>query len=204
MPAAVSGLACQLVIADGGSGDLTERIADAVGADFVRAEKGRGSQLAAGAAAAMADWILFLNAGTRLVPGWEAEVEEFIGEPANLRRAAAFTFAVDDRRPWARRLESRVRWRNRIFALPDGDQGLLISKRFYREVGGFAPMPAMEDMDMVRRIGRRRLDILHAEAVTSAERLRAEGTALRPLRNFAILTLYAMGVPARMLAKLNG
>ncbi|NWH07127.1 MAG: TIGR04283 family arsenosugar biosynthesis glycosyltransferase [Alphaproteobacteria bacterium] len=204
VPAAVSGLARQLVIADGGSSDLTERIADAAGADFVRAERGRGSQLAAGAAAATADWILFLHADTRLVPGWEAEVGEFIEEPDNLCRAAAFTFAVDDRRPWARRLESRVRWRNRIFALPYGDQGLLISKRFYRELGGFAPMPAMEDMDMMRRIGRRRLDILHAEAVTSAERLRAEGKALRPLRNLVILTLYAAGVPPRVLARLNG
>jgi hypothetical protein len=97
-----------------------------------------------------------------------------------------------------------VKWRCKALALPYGDQGLLISKRFYDRLGGYADMPLMEDVDLVSRIGRRRLHFLKSRAVTSADRYRKEGYILRPLRNASIITLYAAGVPPRLLARLYG
>lgn len=58
-------------------------------------------------------------------------------------------------------------------------------------------MPLMEDVDLVRRIGRRRLAALDAVAVTSAERYRREGYLWRPLRNMVCLGLYSAGVPPK-------
>jgi hypothetical protein len=58
------------------------------------------------------------------------------------------------------KLERLVALRCRIFALPYGDQGLLISRRLYQMLGGYRPMPLMKDIDLVRRIGRRRLVLL--------------------------------------------
>jgi len=197
LPAA---LAClqggnEIIVADGGSADATGDIAAAVGARVIDAPRGRGAQLAAGARQASGEWFLFLHADTVLASGWRQRVEEFMADPRNTGRAAVFRFALDDGSPAARRLERMVAWRTRALGLPYGDQGLLISRAFYHEIGGFSPLPLMEDVDMVRRIGRRRLTVLDAAAVTSAARFRRSGYLRRSLRNLFCLGLYFLGVP---------
>src|SRR6185312_5206894 len=74
LPGAVAGLVNsaivrEIVVADGGSRDATTRIARDAGAKVIAAPRGRGPQLAAGAAAASAAWLLFLHADCRLGPG---------------------------------------------------------------------------------------------------------------------------------------
>jgi rSAM/selenodomain-associated transferase 2 len=203
IPAVLRALVREVIVADGGSTDDTRAIADAAGARVIDVERGRGAQLAAGAQAARSDWLLFLHADTMLAPGWESEVASFI-EHSTLEqaRAAAFRFALDDRRWRARILERLVWLRCHLFALPYGDQGLLIPRRLYQMIGGYRAMPLMEDVDIVRRIGRRRLALLQTLAVTSAARFREKNYMRRSARNLAILMLYALGVPVRVLAAL--
>ena len=195
-------LLAEVVVADGGSTDGTPEVARAGGAVTLRTRRGRGSQLAAGAAAARGEWLLFLHADTTLEPGWADETRHFV--TAESGSAAAFRFALEDQSAEARRLERVVDWRSRVLALPYGDQGLLISRRLYDEVGGFCPLPLMEDVDLARRLGRRRLRMLRARAFTSAERYRREGWLLRPARNLACLSLYFLGVPPATIARLYG
>lgn len=204
VPAAIDGLVSEVVIADGGSTDATLAIADEMGARIVPAERGRGRQLAAGARAAKGPFLLFLHADTVLEAGWEAEAWRFVESEGAQARAAAFRFALDDLGADARRLERLVAWRCATFALPYGDQGLLIAKSFYERLGGFRALDLMEDVDLVRRIGRARLVLLEAKAVTSAERFRREGYLSRPLRNLSLLALYFLRVPPRLLARLYG
>jgi hypothetical protein len=97
-----------------------------------------------------------------------------------------------------------VAWRCRALALPYGDQGLLIARSLYDAVGGFAAIPLMEDVDLVRRLGRRRLAPIAATAVASAHRYRSAGYLRRPLRNLFCLSLYFAGVPPRRIARLYG
>jgi rSAM/selenodomain-associated transferase 2 len=184
----------EVIIADGGSVDETAAIAEAAGARFVQADPGRGPQLGAGAAAARGDWLLFLHADTVLQPGWDGAVRDFIADDDNLRRAGYFRFALDDGRPAARRIQWLANLRARALGLPYGDQGLLISGGFYRQLGGFRPLALMEDVDLVWRIGRRRLCMLKATAVTSAERYRRDGFWRRPVRNQFCLLLWFIGV----------
>jgi hypothetical protein len=89
-------------------------------------------------------------------------------------------------------------------ALPYGDQGLLISRRLYDAVGGYRPMPLMEDVDLVRRLGRARLHPLGASMLASARRYRRDGYWRRPLRNLCCLALYFAGVPPRVIARMYG
>lgn len=192
----------EIIVVDGGSADRTCEIVEAAGARVLSAPRGRGGQLAAGAAAATGDWLLFLHADTKLAPGWEHAASAYMARTAGQRRAAAFRHALDHRARAARRIERLVAWRTRVLGLPYGDQGLLIPRAFYDEVGGFRPLPLMEDVDIVRRIGRRRIDRLDAAAVTSADRYRRGGWWLRPLRNLFCLTLYFAGVPPRLIERI--
>ncbi len=196
------GLIRELILADGGSSDETAEIAEAAGAVLVKASRGRGQQLAAGAGAARGEWLLFLHADTSLRPGWDAAVRGFIDDPANARRAGYFRFALDDSRFAARRIEWLVDLRCQALGLPYGDQGLLISREFYNRLGGFKPIALMEDVELVRRIGRRRLVMLGATATTSAARYRRGGFWLRPLRNQFCLLLWFLGVPVRLIARI--
>jgi rSAM/selenodomain-associated transferase 2 len=197
-------LARELIVSDGGSTDATRDIARSAGARVVEAPRGRGSQLAAGAAAARGDWLLFLHADTRPGPGWAAVVDAFCAKSENAAKAAYFRFALDDDSRAARRLEAMVALRCRLFALPFGDQGLLIAGAAYRALGGFKPLPLMEDVDIVRRLGRRRLVALDHPAVTSAERYRRDGWLRRPARNLACLGLYFVGLDPARIARLYG
>lgn len=201
---AVPGLVGERIVVDGGSADGTVEIARAAGARVIAAERGRGAQLAAGASAARADWLLFLHADTVLARGWAEEAARFIADPANLARAAAFRFALDEPRRRGRLLEAGVALRSRLFALPYGDQGLLIGRDFHDRLGGFGTLPLYEDVDFIRRIGRRRLSLLRTPAVTSAARYRRGGYLLRPLRNLCLLGLYFAGVAPRRLTRLYG
>jgi rSAM/selenodomain-associated transferase 2 len=192
----------EIIVVDGGSMDGTWKIAMAANATIVEAPKGRGQQLAAGARLARGDWLLFLHADTRLASNWPQAFASFTANPQSARRAGYFRFALDDDASAARRVEAAVYWRNRVLGLPYGDQGLLIGRAFYHELGGYRRIPLMEDVNLVRRIGRRRLVMLAAEAVTSAEKYRREGYTRRVLRNALCLTLYGLGVPPRLLASL--
>ncbi len=142
----------QVIVVDGGSSDATTEIARAMGARVVDSERGRGQQLRAGAQAAETDWMLFMHADTRLGPGWQNEVGRFVAERDNALRGAVFSFQVDDKSEEAHRLERMVAWRNRVLDLPYGDQGLLIHRILYNVVGGFEPLPLMEDVDFMRRL----------------------------------------------------
>ncbi|HJT43896.1 MAG TPA: glycosyltransferase [Rhizomicrobium sp.] len=195
--AAVRGVVREVIVSDSGSSDGTLAIADAAGAHIVHARKGRGSQLAEGAAIAKSDWLLFLHPQTALEPGWELEAESFIDQALMERpRAAVFRFALEDFGGEARRAEAKASLRTSLFALPYGDQGLLIPKRLYQKVGGYRALTDMEDADMVRRIGRRRLVSLRSRAVNAARPPKST------LRGLVLTLLHALRVPSGVLARL--
>ncbi len=207
VPAAMDGFVREVIISDGGSTDQTLAIADDAGARIVHTERGRGQQLREGARETRSDWLLFIHADTVLEAGWEREVFRHIrlienGDQPD--RAAAFRFALDDDGLFAAYLGGAVALRCWALRLPYGDQGLLISRKLYDEIGGFKPIELMEDVDLVRRLGRKRVKILRARAVTSAKRYHRDGYLKRMLRNSACLGLYYLRVPPHVLARLYG
>jgi rSAM/selenodomain-associated transferase 2 len=202
--ATVSGRVAEVLVVDGGSTDRTVAILAAFSARIVTAPRGRGPQLAAVAAAVEADWLLFLHADTRLLDGWEQAVRAHIETAGSEGVAGYFRFRLDDDAEAARRLERIVAWRCRRLGLPYGDQGLLIHRRLYEQAGGFKPIPLMEDVDLVRRIGRRRLALLDGTALTSASRYRRDGYWRRPARNLFLLSLYFLGVSPKILVRAYG
>ena len=193
-----------ILVVDGGSTDDTIAIAQANGARAITAAPGRGGQLAAGAAAVRADWLLFVHADTRLEGDEVTAITDFVRAPENSARAGYFRLIFDDSAPAARRLERIVAWRARKFGLPYGDQGLLIARDFYDLLGGYRPLDLMEDVDLVRRIGQQQLVALPASARTSAKRYQRSGYRTRSARNLLCLALYYLGVSPRLLRRLYG
>lgn len=198
----VGAFASEFIIADGGSSDATPSIAAEQGAKFIATLGGRGAQMVAGAMYSTGDWLLFMHSDTRPQPGWNHIVRKFINDPKNRFHAAYFKFALNDGTPAARRIERLVDWRCKTLGLPYGDQGLLISKEFYELLGGISPIPLMEDVEIIRRIGPKRLIQLSSAAMTSAERYQQGGYWLRPTRNLLCLGLYFAGLPPRLIAEL--
>ncbi|MGF1447579.1 MAG: TIGR04283 family arsenosugar biosynthesis glycosyltransferase [Pikeienuella sp.] len=195
----VEGLIREVVIADGGSEDGIVRVADEVGARLVIAERGRGRQLATGARTASGQWLLFLHADTELSPGWGSAVRRHIAECPE--RAGYFRLKFDSPKTMARVTEAWANLRSRLFALPYGDQGLLISRAVYEAAGGFPEQALMEDVALVRRLGRARLAPLDAVALTSAERYEREGWMLRGARNILLVARYLAGADPDHLAR---
>lgn len=198
--AALRGKAGQIVVVDGGSADDTAAVAACGGAMVVRAARGRGHQIAAGIAASAGDWLLLLHADTRLAAGWDAAADCMMHDHPGC--AGYFRFTLDSAHAKARRLERLVAWRCRVLGLPYGDQGLLISRALLARIGGVRAMPLMEDVDVVRRIGRHRLIPLDVAAITSSTKWERDGWTARSARNLACLGLYFLGLPPRWLARL--
>ena len=206
LPATLAALAAELpagsevVVVDGGSRDTTVAAARQAGARVIVATRGRGTQIAAGVAATRAAWVLLLHADTRLAPDWAGAAAAHIA--AHPARAGYFRFVLDSGDSRARRLERAVAWRCRVLALPYGDQGLLIRRDVLASAGGVPAVPLMEDVALVRALGRARLVPLDATALTSAAKWEQQGWTRRSARNLVLLALYFCGVPPRLLARL--
>ena len=195
---ALAGEADEVVVVDGGSSDDSVAIAEGAGACVIRAARGRGTQLRVGGEAARGDWLLFLHSDTHLDAGWREAVATHVGSGRG--GAACFRFRLDDAAWQARIVERAVALRVRLIGLPYGDQGLLVPRSLYEQVGGFRPLVLMEDVDLVKRLGRIRT--LDADAITSAERWRRDGWFLRSVKNLFCLALYRHGVSPETIARL--
>ena len=188
----------EIIIVDAGSIDATREQAAASGARVLTAPRGRGTQLAAGIAAATHPWLLLLHADTTLSANWRSATH------IAPTQAGYFRFVLDSADPRARRLERLVAWRSRILGLPYGDQGLLIHRDLLRTVGGMKPLPLMEDVDLIRRLGRARLVALQADAITSARKWETQGYLTRSARNLLCLSLWFAGLSPKSIQRIYG
>lgn len=192
-----AGVIRELIVADGGSEDSTLQIAEEAGAEVVRCAASRGGQLRSGADKAQGNWLLFVHADTVLSDGWSTAVEAQM-EHSNV--AGYFALRFEKGGLAGKLVAGWANLRSQLFGLPYGDQGLLISRRLYQDVGGFAEIPLMEDVAMVRHLGRRRMAKLAAQASTSPRKYQAQGWLRRGRRNLWTLVRYLFGVSPEKLA----
>jgi len=185
----------RVVVTDGGSTDGSLSMAVAGGAVLAVGATGRGAQLRLGAKLATLtgesdDWFLFLHADSQLPKTWTSVVEVAMaeGDPRYFR----FNAAATGLRAWL--MNRLVALRCSALGLPYGDQGLLISRRLYEQVGGYAPMALFEDVDLVERLRKVAcLRPLPAALTTDVSAHWRDGLWARGTRNLGLLWRYKRG-----------
>ncbi|QEY31318.1 glycosyltransferase [Synechococcus sp. RSCCF101] len=201
--APLPGTDSEVIVVDGGSRDATPSIARLAGATVLASAPGRGLQLDLGARRSRGDWLWFLHADCRLPPGWAPAVAACLHGDAAQHRAWCFDLAVEGAGWSLRLLELAVGLRTRLLHRPYGDQGLLLPRAFYEEVGGFRPWPLMEDLDLVQRLGRSgRIASLGLPLLCDGRRWRRHGVWRAAWLNHRLRRRWRRGLPPDQLAGL--
>lgn len=169
----------EVIVVDGGSHDATLAQA-APGADRVfAAQRGRASQMQAGAAQASGDVLLFLHADTRLPGGADRLVEAAL---RSTRRAwGRFDVTIAGRHPFLPVVAALMNLRSRLTGIATGDQAIFATREAFRAVGGYAEIPLMEDIVLSRDLKRISRPVCLAERVTTSGRRWDEHGCLRTI-----------------------
>lgn len=183
----------EVLVVDGGSTDGTCDLAGKTnGVTLIRSEPGRARQMNAGAEAARGERLFFLHADTHVPREALADLERAVGRNPN----AAFCFRLGFRGSAEayRTMERGVAWRCRTFALPYGDQGLVIGRERFLELGGFDERAMLEDLELVLRMRSRgeRIEMLRTAISTSVRQWDRQGVVWGIVFNLTRMTMAMM------------
>ena len=174
----------ELIFADGGSTDKSVALlASYPWVRVISSQQGRAHQMNKAAAVAQGDWLFFVHVDSQLPNSWWQAVEELFGSPY---QAACFRLQFDVSHPLLRLAAYGSRWRSLLFR--GGDQGLLITKKAFMNLGGYdLRFTVCEDLDIFRRI-QKKFDWkqLSQPITTSARRFQKNGV-ITTLFHFRIL-----------------
>jgi hypothetical protein len=161
---ATAGLISEVLVADGGSQDDTAVVADIAGCDFLALKEPLGYRLKMAAAKARAPWLMFIQPGTVLYAPWTDDAIRFVEQPAPRDRAAVFRRGAGPQTA----LREAASFLITAFRKARPEQGLIIAKPLYDELGGHSERAADPAAEFIRRLGRRRIVTLAATAFHSA------------------------------------
>ncbi len=153
----------------------------------------RGAQMNAGATEARGSLLCFHHADSKLGP-------EHLGALAaaakNLRIVGgAFHRQFDDRRFWMKCWERLVRRLSAAAGPLFGDQSIFVKADIFQQMGGFADIPLMEDVEFSRRLRRMgRITLLDPPVWSSPRRFRRLGNLRTLLLNVAFIFLFYVRV----------
>lgn len=190
----------EVVVADGGPVHATLAALQDDEVVKVVCPQGRAVQMNAGAAMATGDIFLFLHADTRLPDGWPGLVRDALTGGI---RAGAFSLVYDSDRAAFSVIAFFANLRARCERVPYGDQAPFVTAELFRELGGYANIPLMEDVEFFQRIRHlgERIRLLRERVATSPRRYEAEGVVRRVLSNVWLRIRYGFGVSAYALAE---
>ena len=156
---AADGTVREVVVVDGGSEDQTRLVAEGTGCDLIAGSGGAWARCAIGAAAAQrGEFLMFLRPGVLLDPGWESDFQSAAERRlrhGDSRFAAVFRLASDDDTLAGSLKHYLQRLFSRLAGVTHPDQGLIISRSYFRELGGFGRRDDLAGVDLIRRVGRR-------------------------------------------------
>ena len=191
----------EIIVVDGGSNDNTLEIASKYAHQVFVTEQGRATQMNYGAAFAKGEVLFFLHADSMLTTNAFQKLKEIVKESAYV--GGAFRLQIDSNKLLLSIISQVVNLRSRFFHLVYGDQGIFVRKKNFFEIGRFMVTPLMEDVEFYGRLrASGKTVILDEKILTSARRWEKEGILYATFRNWLLLIMYYMGIPAKQLEKL--
>jgi rSAM/selenodomain-associated transferase 2 len=160
----------EVIVVDGGSRDRTVEVGRSSGARTLVTHSGRGAGISLGAEASRGDVLFFLHADSTLPPGALDRINRALSADANII-GGNFRLVFDGDTDFSRGLTRFCAW-IRLLGFYYGDSGIFVRRSVYKDIGGFRPIPIMEDWDFVRRLQRfgRTCCIEDPPLVTSSQR----------------------------------
>ena len=193
----------ELIVVDGGSLDQTPVLVESYRrrtqspaqspVRLVTAPCGRARQMNEGAKASGGEILLFLHADTQLPDDAKTMIDTTLAD----QRMVGGRFDVRFDRPsmWGTIISRMMNWRSRVSGIATGDQALFVRRPIFEQMGGFADMPLMEDIEFSRRLKRKGATAaLTATVTTSFRRWEQHGPLRTILLMWTIRFLYWVGI----------
>ena len=190
----------RVVVVDGGSTDSTSDLAAPLADRVILSGKGRALQQNCGAKGAGAEVLLFLHADTELPEHADELIIQALSEGKLWGR---FGVAIAGRLRWLKVISALMNFRSRLTGIATGDQAIFVRKSVFDQVGGFAEIPLMEDIDLSRRLKRfGRPACLRSKVTTSGRRWEHDGLWRTVILMWKLRFLFLLGVSPAKLAKM--
>jgi rSAM/selenodomain-associated transferase 2 len=203
----------ELIVVDGGSTDKTPSLVNSYRlsaqssalspVQWITSPPGRARQMNEGAKACGGEILLFLHADTHLPDDAKTIIDTALAD----RRMVGGRFDVRFDRPsmWGTIISKMMNWRSKLSGLATGDQALFVRRSIFEQMGGFADMPLMEDIEFSRRLKRKGATAaLTATVTTSFRRWEQQGPLQTILRMWTLRFLYWVGVSPHTLSRWYG
>ena len=203
----------ELIVVDGGSTDTTPTLLESYRlspqetglspVSWVTAPPGRARQMNEGAKASRGEVFLFLHADTRLPRNAKTVINAVLADQQMV--GGRFDVQFDHPSMWGTMISTTMNWRSRLSGLATGDQALFVRRSIFEQMGGFADMPLMEDIEFSRRLKRKGTTAaLTATVTTSFRRWEQQGPLQTILLMWALRFLYWGGMSPHTLNRWYG
>jgi hypothetical protein len=154
VPGAAAGVVREVVLVDRAGSDDIARVADVAGCHFLKFEGSRAAAMATGARQTRGPWLMFLQAGAVLDHSWIDEAGQFMQSVAmsGRQRAGVFRYARAPYTPAG--VGHGMRLLSNFITGPSADQGLLIARDHYEQLGGYKPTVRRAEAKLLSKMGR--------------------------------------------------
>lgn len=164
----------EVLIIDGNSSDKTISTFSSLKKRIIISSPSRGVQLHLGAQNAKENWFLFMHADTLLNNKNIKDINQFI-KKNNYKKVGYFKIRFDSNSISALIISYWAYIRTVLLKLPFGDQCILIHRNYYQEIGGFSPIPIMEDLDFILKIPKKNKVFFNSTVQTSFRNYQENG-----------------------------
>jgi rSAM/selenodomain-associated transferase 2 len=203
----------ELIVVDGGSLDQTPVLVESYRrrtqppaqspVRLVTTLCGRAHQMNEGAKASGGEILLFLHADTQLPDDAKTMIETTLANQGMV--GGWFDVRFDRPSMWGTIISRIMNRRSRLSGIATGDQALFVRRRIFEQMGGFADMPLMEDIDFSRRLKQKGATAaLTATVTTSFRRWEQYGPLRTILLMWGLRFLYWIGVNSHTLNRWYG
>ncbi len=188
----------EVIVADGGSDDGTPDLAQALADKVIVATLGRAVQMNAGAELARGDILLFLHADTQLPTD---TADSITAATAHVAEWGWFDVRLSGTHFLLRMIEHSMNWRARLTRIATGDQAIFVRRELFTALGGYPPLPLMEDIALCKHLRKRApAQCIRSPVTTSSRRWERQGVLRTMLLMWRLRLAYNLGADPTSLA----